>query len=59
MRPECREPSAAPEPALRTKDRSPAVRNITRNRVMENKNMLFGLRPIIEAIAAGRQIEKV
>ena len=26
---------------------------------MENKNMLFGLRPIIEAIEAGRQIEKV
>lgn len=26
---------------------------------MENKNILFGLRPIIEAIEAGRQIEKV
>ena len=26
---------------------------------MEKKNMIFGLRPIIEAIEAGKQLEKV
>ena len=58
MRPECGAPAGAAAGA-RSSDRSPAARNIRKNRVMENKNMLFGLRPIIEAIEAGRQIEKV
>ncbi len=55
---ECGAPAGAAAGAA-SPDRSPAARNIRTNRVMENKNMLFGLRPIIEAIEAGRQIEKV